>query len=726
MIMLTYTLTIFQSKKFWTIKMKTFYVFLIFLLFAPASLSFAETYWVSPTGAAAWSSCKGETPLEGTAACPISSVSSGSKSPGDIIYFRGGDYNYSTLNGQHISLTDVNGSDGQPILFSAYNDEEVRLNGTYGTRMWGLLIQSSSYLKFYKLIFTDYSDYLIRASSHHLEFSHCVFKSDTSPYRSGSFQMVEDCGGGSSYHCPVSHIWIHNSTFYKMAAGGGCSGGVISEGGDPLRVGHHSLICGTGYTTSSSSNSIGTGEKTFTVSSGLLFLAGNQIRVQSGSSYMIGRVSSYSGSTLVFNSGSSSGSGTYDSWNIGICATGNNSNITVEDNYMAHGGHVVFENYGIYSVVRNNISHNEPWYPADNGECSVNYPATYTNENYNGLYSHRVWQITDTHDREYSFNLYENNRLGHAGVNPNNNGATGLTIASPGNVIRYNSAFGTMHNPMKTKYGDGYGWQASGGTRNRIFNNTLFKGGYGYQPFMDASPWPLPLQGFRWYAPSDSAGNVLKNNIVYGSYGAVEEGLDDIQDCTSSPNSVMVNNFCTNADAEKCTHYGDPLFVDPDLTQVSSSTLPDLRLKAASPAINRGAHLTTVHADDTSSGEILKVEDALYFQDGTWGSSLAGHTADWIAVGTVSNVVQISSINYSTNTITLADSITRNDGDPVWLYKKSDGEIVLSGSAPDYGAYEHDSGSTPDPERAIVQGVMIGGGGSKPIISPSGVRPTIH
>jgi len=63
--------------------------------------------------------------------------------------------------------------------------------------------------------------------------------------------------------------------------------------------------------------------------------------------------------------------------------------------------------------------------------------------------------------------------------------------------------------------------------------------------------------------------------------------------------------------------------------------------------------------------------------------------ADWIAVGNVNNAVQISSIDYDTNTITLASPITWNDNDSIWLYKKSDGEVVLSGSAPDIGAYEY-------------------------------------
>ena len=63
--------------------------------------------------------------------------------------------------------------------------------------------------------------------------------------------------------------------------------------------------------------------------------------------------------------------------------------------------------------------------------------------------------------------------------------------------------------------------------------------------------------------------------------------------------------------------------------------------------------------------------------------------ADHIAIGEVGTTVQISSINYSTNTITLAGGILRSENDPVWLYKDSDGTVVLYGSAPDMGAEEY-------------------------------------
>jgi hypothetical protein len=60
--------------------------------------------------------------------------------------------------------------------------------------------------------------------------------------------------------------------------------------------------------------------------------------------------------------------------------------------------------------------------------------------------------------------------------------------------------------------------------------------------------------------------------------------------------------------------------------------------------------------------------------------------ADWIRIG-ASTTVQIASIDYTTNTVTLASGASRSDSDPVYLYKKSDGDVVLHGALPDLGAF---------------------------------------
>ncbi|HYK87915.1 MAG TPA: hypothetical protein VE398_04050, partial [Acidobacteriota bacterium] len=82
-----------------------------------------------------------------------------------------------------------------------------------------------------------------------------------------------------------------------------------------------------------------------------------------------------------------------------------------------------------------------------------------------------------------------------------------------------------------------------------------------------------------------------------------------------------------------------------------------------------------------------------YFSDGKGTVD-----ADWIRVG-ASSTVKIASIDYATNTITLANSISRSAGDPVYLYKDSNGRVVLFGDAPDIGAHPYNS--RPDPPRGL-------------------------
>ncbi len=118
---------------------------------------------------------------------------------------------------------------------------------------------------------------------------------------------------------------------------------------------------------------------------------------------------------------------------------------------------------------------------------------------------------------------------------------------------------------------------------------------------------------------------------------------------------------------------------DPKLTNYAAN---DFSLAPASPAAGAGSYLTTVAARDSGSGTKLLVDDAAFFQD---GYGLSGVQADQIRVG-LNTVVQISSINYATNTLNLAKPITRSPGDPICLFSDSHGNVVLFGNAPNIGA----------------------------------------
>ncbi len=71
--------------------------------------------------------------------------------------------------------------------------------------------------------------------------------------------------------------------------------------------------------TSSSSVAIGTGSKTFTVTAGKSFITGMSLKIAYNSlNWMLGEVTSYSGTTLVMNITAIAGSGTKTSWTISL------------------------------------------------------------------------------------------------------------------------------------------------------------------------------------------------------------------------------------------------------------------------------------------------------------------------------------------------------------------------------------------------------------------------
>jgi len=366
-----------------------------------------------------------------------------------------------------------------------------------------------------------------------------------------------------------------------------------------------------------------------------------------------------------------------------------NNNNSFENNYVEHAGHTCYDSYGQYIVVKNNVMHNEPWYVSDDSTASYSNHG-YSNPAYIGKYGHRVMQVTNDLDRR-NYNLIEGNRLGFGSPNPNNNGADCLDIAAPYNIIRFNRVFGAMNSGIMFKYG--YSNAGHGGSYNRLYNNTLFHNGYGnpwyesnHQPQNNTSP--EALLNIRFYQ-SDTTGNIIKNNLLYQSrryeLSSFEIGGGE-HDSSAPAGSAITNNWLTSN--------GDPKFSNPDLSDPTSSTLPDLTLQASSGAIGQGTYLTQASGAGSNSTALV-VNDALYFQDGTWGSYLARASTglggtfqpDWIAIGTVDNVVQIQAINYTTNTITLALPMTWTGNAPIWLYKNSSGERVLYGTAPDLGAH---------------------------------------
>jgi hypothetical protein len=338
---------------------------------------------------------------------------------------------------------------------------------------------------------------------------------------------------------------------------------------------------------------------------------------------------------------------------------------TAENNVFSSGGHHLLETHSKYNVIRNNVFHNEGWESI--GGCDWGPSPR------NGLYGNRLISIYDGNNAGAMHNLIESNRLGHSAFASDGGMDGNLVLTSHENIARYNDIY----------YSETWGIYFKAGTNsvgadNRVYSNTVFASG------QDSQIYPNAWTGYGdmdWRkgigdqcSGSICTNNVIKNNIVYNSYTA---------DFSFKSSMVATNNWCTNP-GSGCTGSGDPDFVDTYVGDPTSLTRPDLSLQQSSGARDGGTYLTQANGARSSSTNLV-VDDASYFQDG-WGSSLSDIQPDWIAIGAVSDVVQISSI--SGNTITLSSPMTWSDNAPVWLYKDSTGRRVLYGSAPEYGAHE--------------------------------------
>jgi hypothetical protein len=336
----------------------------------------------------------------------------------------------------------------------------------------------------------------------------------------------------------------------------------------------------------------------------------------------------------------------------------------VEDSTLYHAGHHVMGVFSRYNTIRNNYLHNEAW---SNGRGHRN------------LYLQGVASGS-------GYTLFEGNRLGYSTPGCNNASPTvgSVAMSTSYNIFRYNRIYHSVAYGLGTASYVSQGSQYDVGSYNKIYNNTIFNSGYNIDPSAKGGSEDTAI----WFSNSVNTGNIIKNNLYSRNYQA-HSG--------NTGKQTFANNW--NGDTQ-----GDPMFVSASATPPADKAdpaLPNLDLQAASPAIDKGGALTQV-TSGTGAGTSLSVSDASYFQDGSYGPPGVVQ-ADWIAIGTTANVVEIASI--SGNTIHLVNSASWKNGDSVWLYRKSDGARVLYGNAPDAGAHEFAQGNRlpPPTNLRIVQ-----------------------
>jgi len=398
----------------------------------------------------------------------------------------------------------------------------------------------------------------------------------------------------------------------------------------------------------------------FRITGGITFSSNNNIIIQNN---MISRAS---GSCM---SASWSLSNTSDyiyflNNTIGPCSNGSGETIL-----GAQGDHWLWDGntftrvgngpmvYGSYHVFRNNH-----FGPLVAGEAGSEHP---------DAVEHTCWDSL-----ALKHMLYENN-ITQEWLGDNAHGFLLRNTQNSGNCT--NSGFNIIRLSRFINLGSGFAVIESNMPGIYVYNNSISN--------TQVSIIPKPRQDVAWY--DNSPGGRAINNIITNTTSATAPWCIDVGS-DSKNGFIEHNNLCyLTGYSGSWSAPASGLYSTSDKFNQNSLFISDtsnLNLQTTSPAINAGGALTTVASGDVGSGTSLKVNDAGFFQD---GYGLTGVQPDWIAVGSVSNVAQISSINYSTNVITLATPLTRSAGAPVYLYKNSSGQQVLYGSAPDIGAYEY-------------------------------------
>lgn len=653
-----------------------------------SATAYPATYWVSPTGAASWASCQGASPLAGTSACSIATANSNAAA-GDVVNLRGGTYS------QNIFIDPVNsGTSSSKITFQAYSGETVNVtnqhiaNSDHEGAAWAAWNGATVTHSTEQAKTGTYSTKIVASGSGQGARSDAT---NLVKQGFGFMAVVWVRSSASSINLSVIRVSDSSVVFtddititpneWEQITGYA----VIASTGDHYVVVRSNATAPTGTTyvdrsrlfyyqrsimLDSNDYIVIRGVNVGPALGGFEFMDGathNEIDASSFTDFYI-----YSNSLIWNNTGSPSthnwihNSTFHDSGHIsvgvGTCDDGqtllrlggdagtdaSDFNL-IEDNVFYHGGHDLAIISSRYNIIRRNVMHNEGWLLRQ-ATCSNN-PTLFGNR---GL-------LFENPGGDGGFNLVEDNRIGHLGTPPDDDGASAIENPTDNNIFRYNFLYKAGATGLYFKSQSGLP------DNNRVYNNTIYANGGGEDINI------IFQAGITFVCfPTDPVNNVIKNNIVYANVDAVHgEGCLGYE---------YTNNLET-----------DPSFVNPNVDDPTSLTLPNLSLQSGSSAIDGGTNLTLANGSGSNSTTLV-VDDSLYFQDGTYGSDLVQGVSifpDWIAIGTVGNTVQISSINYATHTITLASAKTWSDNAPIWLYKKSDGAVVLAGSAPDYGASEY-------------------------------------
>ena len=378
-------------------------------------------------------------------------------------------------------------------------------------------------------------------------------------------------------------------------------------------------------------------------------------------------------------------------------STAHKLQVTNNEVYSNTGGGISLYIFsGGYAFIANNLVHdnvgtgNWDGIQAGSSDGTPSYVVIRNNVVYgNGVGTTGADQIDLGGHAFGDFYLAENNTIsGPGGDFKCQQGFGGTTIICRHNLVQ-NTGMTNYEYPSPVKiynntiYNAGHAWQiynstvtpvpglsfGTGGYSLWFINNALLANG-NYIVFVNQSPYDT-----AWVDLRTSSVNMRHN--AYWPTAAVGKGIaanptthaTGFTHYNFSQHSTGAAQFANwqNASGAGASGYFDKqdvgsIWIDPN-TALGSIVDGSFVPVGGSPLLNQADTFTTTTAGGVATVTV-PVVDAHWFFDG-WGWSVFG-TADSVKVGSNSPVL-ISSINYTTNVITLTSPITFNSGDAVSL-----------------------------------------------------------
>jgi parallel beta helix pectate lyase-like protein/flagellar hook capping protein FlgD len=357
----------------------------------------------------------------------------------------------------------------------------------------------------------------------------------------------------------------------------------------------------------------------------------------------------------------------------------------IEGNRITKGFHALWAlKCSNYNIIRNNYFHNElqkigEIYDCDNaGYGSTEFP-----------------KLNSVDDAKY--NVVEGNIFAYTASSGNSSPFAGIQYAAQNGIIRNNIFYECTGPPLDFTI---YGGEAQYNYGNRTYNNVFYNNNFGGINITSSGSSfsdqiiknNLFYQNrfiqndirWSWYAELDTKPVQIMtgrtNNILFDNNNIFNEQVDELYTVSygtrfssSNPAPQTLSWWEENhPQLFKNSVQANPLFVN--------ASSYDFSLQEGSPMIDAGAFLTQTSGSGSNSLS-MQVVDAGWFMNGFGVVS-----ADTIQIEGQTGYAIITSVDYSSNTLSLDRALTWADGEGV--------SLKYVGAAPDIGTFEFGDAAT--------------------------------